>query len=873
MSTYQDTITWKKILGNGIEYKKECELLKVEYEKFRDKAKLLASEIASVLPNYTVHDISHVDALWDMTDIFLPENYPISPAECFVLGGAFIIHDLGMGIAAYPEGIKGIQKESIWKDTVAQLSKESGVHYDFDRPESIDREIDKIATDKTLRILHAQKAQELAKMSWKDCDGKDIFLIDDKNLRDAYGSIIGQIAQSHGKACEELSEMFATTLGTFSSFPHSWSIDPLKLACILRVADAMQIDDRRAPYFLKAIRNLDKVSEEHWVFQDKLYKPTIEKSRIKFTSKSSFTLQEIDAWWLCHDTLQMIDKELKNVDAILMENGRQSFNIVGVYGIDSLEQIQKLITVDGWTPVDTSIRVNNVAKIVSTLGGMQLYGENNIVPLRELVQNSSDAIRARRAMDNEPDTYGDIYLSWGSDNGVEYIQIEDNGIGMSSNVMVDVLLDFGHSFWGTEQMHRELPGLEQKSFKATGKFGIGFFSVFMWGEHSKIISNRYDKAREHTMVLEFVNGVNSIPILRKATVEERIKNGGTKIKIWLSSKSINDIFNNNRNDNMSVKEKIARMCFSLDCNLHLSNEKDVIIVKANDWLTMGKKDFLQRLLGKKNLDEFIEKNSEDYKLITKTIKKIEEDDGRIVGRACIFVEPYRYINVRLNGIVTVDGFATSRLHGIIGVLKGCTDMASRDIALPIVSQSALNKWVEEQEKLISSLCYSDERQIEIVSVLCSLSMQKPSLKIARWKEKYVSYSEIVEIIKEQNYDQYYIVQDAVVENYESTVKKQISLYDNVFACDMGMSAILQTNHMFFWQTWPKHLWEKVKKFHYSVVEYHLINAIAEAWGCSFEDLLKVAQFTDDDKRFNVVIGKIDEENIVERVNILNKVTK
>ena len=121
MNNYKSTVTWNKIYGNIADNKEECQFLKIEYEKFRENARLLAGEIASILPEYTVHDISHIDALWEMTDIFLSTDYFLSPIECFVLGGAFILHDLGMIFAAYPEGRSGIQKQNIWRDTVANL--------------------------------------------------------------------------------------------------------------------------------------------------------------------------------------------------------------------------------------------------------------------------------------------------------------------------------------------------------------------------------------------------------------------------------------------------------------------------------------------------------------------------------------------------------------------------------------------------------------------------------------------------------------------------------------------------------------------------------------------------------------------------------
>ncbi len=869
MGGYKDTITWRNIYGNATDNKEECEFLRIEYEKFRDNARLLAGEIASILPEYTVHDITHIDALWDMADVFLPRDYFLSPIECFVLGGAFILHDLGMLFAAYPEGRKGIQMQNIWKDTVANLYKQKGKAYNSKELDNIDKDIEKIATEKTLRLLHGQKAKELAMISWKDSNGKDMYLIDDKKLRDAYGTIIGKIAQSHWLYCEDLPQEFPTVLGALSIFPETWTVDPLKLACILRVADAMHIDDRRAPSMLKAVREISRESELHWVFQEKLYKPRIENNRVVYTAKSAFSLSEVDAWWLCYDTLRMIDIELKNVDSLLLEQQREGFGVIGVYGIDSLEQIQKFITVENWKPVDTCIKVNNVAKLVNTLGGAQLYGDNKWVPLRELIQNSADAIRARRCIDGEPDDYGDIYLSWGKEGEKEFVQIEDNGIGMSPNVMINVLLDFGQSFWSTPQMHIEFPGLEQKSFISTGKFGIGFFSVFMWGENVKVISNRYDKARDNTMVLEFVNGVNSRPILRKANAEEMIKNGGTRIKIYLSKTSIDEIFESNLYSMMNIEETLSKMCFSLDCNLYINNDSKKLLVKANDWLCMGTEEFLSRLLGQKCLDQLTKEKLDMYELLRNNITIIKEEDGTVVGRACLLtIEEKWEIRNTFMGMVTIDGFKATALSGIIGVLKGNTEKASRDVAIPILSQTALDRWIEEQAKLIASSHLSIERQIEIASFACALSPKITKLKIARWRDTYVNYSQIVEIVRKQKFTQYYLVQDAAVYIWEHDEKKRLNMRDNVFACAMGCPGILQTEYVYTHITWPRFRRKNPKNFLYSVVEKQIVDAIAEASNRSFDSIIDAMQFSDDDTEYNAVVGDADN-NIEMQVDIVN----
>jgi hypothetical protein len=77
--------------------------------KFRDRAATLTGEIARDMPEFTVHDITHLDALWEMADKIAGEHISLTPAEAFVLGGAFLVHDAGMGLAAYPEGREGLR--------------------------------------------------------------------------------------------------------------------------------------------------------------------------------------------------------------------------------------------------------------------------------------------------------------------------------------------------------------------------------------------------------------------------------------------------------------------------------------------------------------------------------------------------------------------------------------------------------------------------------------------------------------------------------------------------------------------------------------------------------------------------------------------
>lgn len=113
MNRFEQTSLWQNTLGKQLEpapHVKERDFLRVQFENFRERAKLLASEIALVLPEFTVHDITHIDALWETAELVTRDDYELTPAEAFVLGGAFLIHDLGMGLASFPNGIEELKR-------------------------------------------------------------------------------------------------------------------------------------------------------------------------------------------------------------------------------------------------------------------------------------------------------------------------------------------------------------------------------------------------------------------------------------------------------------------------------------------------------------------------------------------------------------------------------------------------------------------------------------------------------------------------------------------------------------------------------------------------------------------------------------------
>lgn len=882
MNRFEQTSIWQKTLAKQLDpdiHEKEREFLRVQFENFREKAKLLAAEISRVLPEYTVHDISHIDALWETAELVTKGEVGLTPAEAFVLGGTFLIHDLGMGLASFPNGINELKKESIWKDTVASLLKNK-LQREINETDfiNLDKETERIAVENVLRLLHAKHAEKLALISWKNKEGQDLFLIENSDLRESYGSIIGLIAHSHWWSIEEITDKLPKNkLGSPGMFPPSWTVDPVKLACILRIADATQIDDRRAPSFLRIIRKPSEFSDMHWNFQQKLSQPTLERNRLVYTSKSAFTIKEIDSWWVCHDALQMIDRELKEVDSLLADTNRDRLRAIGIASIEDPKRLSKLIAVEGWQPVDTKIRVTNVAKLVSTLGGEQLYGDNSIVPLRELIQNASDAIRARRILENEPENFGNIIVRFGKDTHGQYIEVEDNGIGMSPKVLTGPFLDFGQSFWGTSLMHEELPGLESKGFLPTGKYGIGFFSVFMIGEKVTVTSKRYENGRDSTLILEFNKGASSRPILRKAESSEVIKEGGTRIRVWLSNNRILEKLlekEGRRKNKITTAELLETLCPSIDCNVCLE-EKGILksIIHANDWRTITPIRLIKRLIGDSYYNELTKTQRQVITEISKNMNLIKEIDGKIVGRASLYKEEFKHKErFSLNGLVTVGGLRTSELSGIIGILIGTSDRASRDIGVPIITPEKLSEWSTSQGNLLSKLNLNEEDQIECSSFIRSCGGNTSNLKIAFHKSGAITYQQLKDIISANKYEGYIVIQDAAVSIYERNNNCKIDFIENAFWVDVGSRAILQTRNIYDYIEWPT-IEKKTKEYWFAnqTLEGLIIEALSTVWNCSIDEIIESSNISSDEKEYEAIVGYVAGQPVVfKNIDIMKK---
>lgn len=801
----------------------EQEFFRDSYLAMREKINMLVSRTAVDMPGLTVHDLTHLDALWETASLVSEGAVSVNPSEAFVFGASVLLHDAAISLAAFPNGLTDLKQTVTWKDTVASLIQDSSnVQVMLDDPPI---EIIHRAVPEVLRLIHAQQAAVLAEQGWIAENGDKVYLIEDSDLRFFYGPTIGKIACSHWWPVARIEQEMHEDLGAFPQRTRS-RIDLVKLACLLRVADALHLDQRRAPRFLRALIQPQGLSALHWAFQERLAAPHVELDAVVFTTGSPFTLTQADAWWLAYDTMAAVDRELRDVDLLMRNRGRGILKARGVKGAGTPESLARTIQTSGWRPVDTQLRVSDIPKIVETLGGAKLYGDDPTVALRELIQNSADAVQARRRFQGRSRQWGEINVSLSKRDDGYWLSIEDNGIGMSEQVLTGPLIDFGSSFWRSPLVTEEFPGLVANGMDAIGRYGIGFFSIFMLGSVVRVTSRRCDRGDDTARVLEFREGTSSRPILSPALTGSAPIDGGTRVEVRLKmnphdpegllyvSRHAKNVF--------TLQQLVAAMAPNLDVTINV-DEAGLCstAVLPGDWLEIDDEKLLARL------DPISQQTVNDgTRSSISLMRTINDSSGSALGR--VFIRPQAYYS-RARGWVTVGGLRTTRLANVQGVLLGKTLTAARDSAVPTISKELLACWASEQARMIAASNMDEKQKAQCAEVVIECGGELSALPIACWGDEWIdivsfqqrigSLNEVlVEFYGEFSYDE---DRDEV---HPRDFNQNFEVSQNVVLVPKHDGSILSVGR----QSWPNYI-TGAEKCSYSNLEAEVRRILAESW--------------------------------------------
>jgi hypothetical protein len=530
--------------------------------------------------------------------------------------------------------------------------------------------------------------------------------------------------------------------------PNHWTINALKIACLLRVCDACHLDARRAPAFLMALRKPTGRSELHWRFQGYLQQPTVKHNRVQFTTTKAIPIEDREAWWFGYELLCQADRELNDVDSVLREEGIPPLTAHGVAGVESPERLASFLKTAGWSPVDASVRITDVGKMVATLGGEHLYGSNPTVPLRELIQNARDAVVARRVLEKREGDWGRIWVRLFERDNRHWLEIEDTGLGMSSEVMSGPLLDFGRSYWESDLAIREWPSLLSSEFEPTGKYGIGFFSVFMVADQVEVVSRRAEDGKSDTRVLEFPDGFSAHPLLRPAVASEQRNEAGTAVRLRLRrkprerggvlgplrhSECRSEIVS--RTNPWSLRELCEWLCPALDVTLMTSDgSHQCVAVQASDWTTIKADVLLRRTILNEDDRESILHAPVMQSLISH-VRQILDPSGRVIARGFLWPDINFYAPRKprsSEGLITAGGFRGRRAPNLFGLWLGHATSANRYEASPMAADhpSQLMQWATGQAQLLAGMGLDLSLEVEAAMKVRCIGADTGSLPIA-----------------------------------------------------------------------------------------------------------------------------------------------
>ncbi len=447
----------------------------------------------------------------------------ISQGEAFVLAAALYLHDLGMAAAATAEGAKRLVASPQYRATFDRLTQ-AGTN-------------EKIAATLALRHaareLHASIAQALAS---DPVPGLDRYLIESSDVRANWGSMIGQVAHSHHWTLPEVDRL----LGRKGRIPDAAgnSVDLGYVACLLRIIDYAHITMDRAPSIERLLRqHLPAESSVHWDAQEHITGPTREGNQLVYASRRG--IASVDGWWTFFEMATGLDAEITTVHEYLSSRAASvgRFSLEGVKGVRSPQTFAAAVTTDGFDPVDVRFRPQSMDRLIQILGGRTLYGADVFAPIRELLQNATDALSIRQI---ELASAGVSAEPLGIRVAIEPsgqrwdLVVSDNGIGMSAHVVTNYLLGVAADYWNSPDYFSEYSASARSGFKPVGRFGIGFLSVFMLGDEVEVLTQRRGGPRLRLLL----RGIGQRGSLEKlaATYQD-----GTSVRIRLSSEATENL--------------------------------------------------------------------------------------------------------------------------------------------------------------------------------------------------------------------------------------------------------------------------------------------------------------------------------------------
>jgi molecular chaperone HtpG len=462
-------------------------------------------------PEYTDHSIVHVEKVIRTAVSLIADDAweVVSAADASALVIATLLHDCGMHLG--PDGflallargratlpyMSDVPWPQLWADYLIEARRfdEPTLCRLFGEPTPISMPSDDPATwtqphfmliGEFLRRHHARFAHEVAYWGVPTREQSlDIVDTDDMSRR----FLIGLIARSHGMALRNAIAILDQhpQLNRRSAF----NVHATFLMGLLRVGDYLQVQADRAPAQRIAIQALrSPLSQREWAAHDAIrdFHCDEDLEALAIVAEPP----NVAVYIHLHDLIAGLQYELDQTWAVLGEvYSRFTKERYDKFGL-TLRRIRSNLDdpiVQAGLPyeprrVQLSVDARILPQMVSPL-----YGERPEFGVRELLQNSLDAVLERRAYesgystDHNSENLMDVLVHFiQGDDGRWRLEVTDRGIGMTPATVSAYFLRAGASYRESiEWSKRFIDGDGTTRVVRSGRFGLGVYSAFLLG--------------------------------------------------------------------------------------------------------------------------------------------------------------------------------------------------------------------------------------------------------------------------------------------------------------------------------------------------------------------------------------------------------
>lgn len=425
-----------------------------------------AETIRDTFPMFTLHNEIHIcNVMQLMADLLGNDLDKLSRDEVAMLIMSACCHDIGM---SYSEE----EKKELFNDP-DRLNQ----YLDNNPSEYVKAfatgSTNPIMTDDMiqnyLRSIHHERVMDLLfNIEWPSVlEGK----IDRENLIN--------VCQSHGKDITELDEMEATA-----------TIDLRFCAILLRLADILDFDTSRAPEAVYRYSGFQKSDDSNVLKSKKEWDKHLVSQGFDFIHiNKRVHMYSLDYSAICKSMQveQTVNCYLDWVDQELSNCGKQLKRFTGKWQDFILPgKIKRNIKSEGYVSGQYRLSLDQ-DKILELLIGKDLYSDPSVF-VRELIQNAIDAVRTREQLDKNLSSgwRGQINIRcWMDQEGYHWFRIEDNGIGMTEEIIMNYFLKIGSSYYSSDSFSKsKLQCNADSNYMPISRFGIGILSCFMGEDYS-----------------------------------------------------------------------------------------------------------------------------------------------------------------------------------------------------------------------------------------------------------------------------------------------------------------------------------------------------------------------------------------------------